>query len=1597
MSPHSPFGRSVRERRRALDLTQEELARRVGCAAVTVRKIEAEELRASQQIAERLAVALAIPLEERGEFVRAARGVRPGGREPTPPPATPAPVPAEIGAEDLSGRAIRGYALGEKIGSGGFGVVYRAVQPLVDREVAIKIILPAFADRPDFIRRFEAEAQLVGRLEHPHIVPLYDYWREPGAAYLVMRLLRGGSLHGRLQRGPLEPMLVARVLQQVGAALHAAHRQGVVHRDLKPANVLLDEEGNAYLADFGIAKQLANPDASATQEGLFIGSPAYSSPEQLRLEGVTAQTDIYCLGIMLYELLTGRRPFEAGTPLELAQQQLREPTPGLAIHRSGLPEALDAVIQRATAKLPGARFADVLELTRAFEEAINHSLDGIYAVAVPAVGQASAVLATAVPTQILDLPDADNPYKGLRAFDEADSGDFYGREALVQQLLGRMAEGSELARFLAVIGPSGSGKSSVVRAGLVPALRRGGLPGSEHWFIVAFTPGAHPLEELEAALLKIAPATVGQATGERSLLAQLSEGGRGLIRAARRVLPSAEPGELVLVIDQFEEVFTLVEQESERTQLLNLLVAAALDESSRVRVIVTLRADFLDRPLRYVDFAELLKQRSEMVLPLNPDELERAISEPAYRAGLRLEDGLVGSIVHEVAEQPGALPLLQYALSELYAQREGRLLTRAAYRSIGGATGALSQRAEALFVALNAAEQEACRQLFLRLVTPGEGVEDTRRRARMGEIGNWRLGDWEIGAFGKARLLTFDRDPLTRETTVEVAHEALIRSWPRLRGWLNESREELRIQRRLFVAANEWQAAGRDKSFLASGARLDQFAGLDLFSVGTQGQIALNAVETEYLTASIGERERQEQHEQARQAQELAQARRAASAQRSAANRLRYLVVGLALFLLVASGLSAFAFQQRGVAEASAAEAATNLRRSEALRLGALAATTIDGQDSELTALLALRSLRETYSPQADAALLSAYNKGKPERTIKGLCCYILALAVTPDGRYLFTANTGTVSMWDVETGELIRHFPDSLRAVTDMQVSPNGRYLLVGESNTPFARLYEIATGVEVAHLGYTNMIGVAFSPDSSQALTLSKTGRATVWDLATGQEKEKFDAFEEGLLAGSVAFSPDGQQIAIAGSNNTAQVWSLASKEMVREFIGHAGTIWRVGFTPDGQQLFTASSDHTARIWDVGTGEAMHVLGGHSSSVFAAVATPDGRRLVTGSCDGSARIWDIETGSELRSIPVSDCIIFMGMANDGSELFLPTIEATVQRWRLDGAYEPVSYLVGERIADLAVSQDGNTLAATTYAYLDAEKASQISMFDVLHPATLKEVLPIKGLNISFNSDSSRLLASGTAGNVYLWDVAAHLTRREFPSNDIQESDISADGSLVLIGLPSGAQLWNAANGKFLRTFKGHEGNVFTVDLSSDGRLAITGGQDGIARVWNTSNGSLLQSLAGHTGALFAVGLSPDGKRAITGGSDTTMHLWDVATGEQVHVFGGHTGSIFSVAFSPDGRKAISGSADRTARLWNLETTLIERVFADHESPVQAVAFAPEGEHVYTTGGVDIKRWRIDLSRIMDEVCASLSRDFSPAERVQYGIPDDRPTCPAR
>ncbi|MFN3216508.1 MAG: extracellular solute-binding protein [Acidimicrobiales bacterium] len=801
-----------------------------------------------------------------------------------------------------SGLTIRGYELRDALGEGAYGIVYRAYQPAVGREVAIKVIRPELADDPDFIRRFETEAQVVASLEHPHIVPLYDYWREPGAAYLVMRLMRGGSLAEIIESSALGATEAARVAAQLGSALRTAHRSGIVHRDVRPENVLFDDDGNAYLADFGIA--ISEEDAwsdGGSGGDLPIRSvrAPYASPEQRRAEGVTASTDIYSMGVVLAQALAGIRG-------DVGQVE------------GALSRSVTDVIERATAPEVAQRHGSVDEFVAEFTEALGQE------VPVEEVAEAR--------TRI------DNPYKGLRSFASVDASDFHGRERLVERLVARLGEPGRRGRFVAVVGPSGSGKSSVVRAGLLPALRAGALPRSDRWFTIEMTPAPHPYESLEEALRHVAVDPPG------SLLEMLVGSERGLVQAARKVLPAG--AQLVLVVDQFEELFTQVTPEIS-ARFVDLLVHAVTDDLSPIRLVVTLRADFYDRPLRNRGMGELLRDGTQVVTPMTPEEAERAITGPLQPLGVAVEPGLVAELVSDIVDRPGALPLLQYTLTELFEARAGNRLTSISYEAMGGVSGALVTRAEALLAGLGEGAHDATRQVFLRLVTIGDGADDTRRRMLRSELDDLPVPGSQLQAvldtFGRHRLLSFDRDPVTRGPTVEISHEALLTEWVRLRTWIDEARSDIGNQRRLAASMHEWRASGERSDYLLRGGPLEQLHGW-----ATTTTVPLTADEQAYLDASVTERDRTA-------AEDLARERRAADAEERARRRARLLAgAGLACVLIAATAVFGL-LQWRSATEAreendSLVDAAELVTAAEAALI----------DDPELAVLYGTEAIRAT-------------------------------------------------------------------------------------------------------------------------------------------------------------------------------------------------------------------------------------------------------------------------------------------------------------------------------------------------------------------------------------------------------------------------------------------------------------------------------------------------------------------------------------------------------------------------------------------------------------------------------------------------------------
>ncbi len=1533
---------------------------------------------------------------------------------------------------DLSGWVTKGYEIRQVIDKGGFGAVYRAFQSVIGREVAIKVILPAFANQPEFIRRFESEAQLIARLEHPHIVPLYDYWRDPDGAYLVMRWLRGGNLRAALQSESLDLYKIATIIDQISGALAIAHRNGVIHRDLKPENILLDEDGNAYLSDFGIAKDLS---AKAEDEDVMTGSPAYVSPEQITSQEVTPQTDVYSLGIMLYELLTGQQPFAGEKLAAVIMKHLRDPIPSLGGLRPDLPPAFDDIIQHATQKEAPDRFPDALSMSAALWRAVRVTLaqaeEDIEFSAVPAPLRETMVMADLTP--VPGLAEIRNPYKGLRPFEAVDADQFFGREKLTQQLVARMAENDPLKRFLAVVGPSGSGKSSVVKAGLIPALRQGALPGSKDWFLVEMVPGIHPLDELENALLRVA------VNKPDNLSEVLHRDARGLAMAAQSILPPGGSSELALFIDQFEEAFTLAATPEETAQFLDLLAGAITDPYCPLRVVITLRADFYDRPLMHPTFSELMSKRTIVVVPLSPSELERAVTAPAESVGVVLEPELVKQIIAEVKNEPGTLPLLQYALTELFERHEGRKITRAAYNKIGGVLGALARRADEIYDTLSPEGKPAAEQLFLRLVTLGEGTEDTRRRVPMSELLSMGiprdLMNDVIAIFGKHRLLTFDRDPISRAPTVEVAHEAIIREWNQLKTWLDASREDVRQQRRLATLLNEWQNAGRDHSFLLRGAQLQQF---ELWC--ETSKLALVDAEREFLQASIDAREAQHTAERARQQHEQELERRAQIFQRR-------LLIAVSVAAVIALLLAGFAFTQRAEAERSAAtamaaealainqannvatSAAVAQRRADELQSLSLAddaERAREGNNIDLALSLAIEANRIPNPPIEVQRILGELLPISAARLLNGgHTDRVSALAYSPDGATLLSAGgDGLLILWNPRTGAIVQQITTG-SSINSAAYLPNGTQAITA-SNDGTLTLWDLNTGEALRVFGadgsgHTDAVfSVAVSPDGRYALSGSRDATLILWDVATGQVVRRFENGHTDRVT-SVAISADGQFGLSGSADNTAIAWNLTTGEVVWRLQGHTDIVTSVAFNPNGNLALTGAADNTVMLWNLATGAMVRRLEGHTERVTSVAFSPDGRLAASGSGspfagasnENTVILWDVQSGAQLaRFNGHSSQVTTVTFSRDGLNVVSGSTDTTLRVWAIEPDVEIARLQTGVPITDFALNNDG-TLG------LAAGSDFSLTLWDMQSTAELWQVATSHSnlINaVAMNTAGTRALTASDDRTLILWDLSTGTPIRTLNGHTNQVKDVvfTPDGRFALSGSRDRTLiLWDvdessATFGQAVRVFEARHTNVINaVAVNYDGTLALSAAADRAVILWDVATGTALRTFNGHEDDVLSVAFSPDGNYAVSGSADKTLILWNVQTGAMLRRFGttgdgetiGHSDWVMSVVFSPDGQQVISGSRDRSVRVWDVATGQeIQRFGAvdgrgGHQDSVTSAVVSADGRTLFSAGldgTVRVLPYSIDVLLSWVEQQRYV-RPLSCDERAQFRV---EPLC---
>jgi WD40 repeat protein len=1494
--------------------------------------------------------------------------------------AAPAVVDGGLGAGDV----VAGYRIEARAGAGGMGVVYRAVEPALGRTVALKIVAPDGAH--DSAEALIREARAAAALEHPNAVPVYRAGEDAGRVYIAMRFVEGESLHDRIGRDGRLPLAeVAPIVAQVADALDAAHALGFVHGDVKPGNVLLGDEAGgerAYLTDFGLALRAG----AAGRPG--AGTPAYLAPEQVRRLPLDGRADVYALGCLIVHCLTGRPPVP-GEPGEAVIGHLTTAPPRPSALVPDLPPAVDAVVARALAKRPedrhptaGALAADLaaarfdLVLVHGPEEAgradatrgelaaagldvqtLAADADGDAAARVLGAAAACAVLAGDAPgpagpalaeaerragsggLRLLRVRPGDGdavaslarlargpraappgdgaarpPYRGLASFTERDADLFHGRDAEVAKALAALAE----TGFVAVVGASGSGKSSVLRAGILAALARDALPGSAAWDVAVMTPGAAPLRALAAA---------------------------------------APPGNApdLLVVDALEEAFTLCADRGERAAFLDGVAAAA---ASGGRVAVAVRADFYGHLAEHPGMRALAERSQVLLGPLTADGLRAAVAEPAAAAGLELEPGLLRTILADVADRPGALPLLQHVLLELWERRRGGELTLEAYAAAGGVGGALARHADAVLAAMDDADRATARRVLLRLVRPGEGAEDTRRRADADELAVAGTPPEDLArvlaALTAGRLVTAGRDEASGRRVVDLAHEALIRGWPTLRGWIDEERDDLARRRVLADAAAEWDARGRDEELLLGPRRLAAWEGRDLGG--------LSDTERRFLEAGRARADAQ------------ARARR---------NRIRLALAGLSVAVIVISAVAVLALWQRGEANDARDRARDERAVAVSRQLAVEAARELPG-DPQLGLLLARAAWESAPTPQAEVQLRQAALDSRAVAVLRS-DGPIQEGILTPDGRSAVgIGEDGTVRVWDVASGDVVATTTLADESLESVAATPDGSRIAVsGGSGRVWLLELPALTRLGVTAIGRGATENVAWGPGGRLA-TAHEDGTAAVWRPPAREPLALLRG--HGDRVRGVAWNRDGQ-VVTSSADGTVRVWDADGGPALRVLRGE-GDLRSLAVAPDGG-IAAGSTDFSVREWPAGGGPPRDRRG-HSNEIYGVAVTPDGRWLASTGADGRLLVWDRrrEGPPVLRLEGHRGYVYSASFDASGGTLATAGQDGTLRLWDVSPERMP-TVLFGATKGTFGAEWSPGGDAVVT-----GSQDTRLRLWDAGGgpPRAFLDGSRNEIYGIDLSADGRHAAAADIDGGSRVWDVRTGRVLAWVNRDGGGDADVafSPDGALLATaGFDTVVRVWDWRSGRLVRSLPGHSNLIWEVAFAPDGRTVASASVDATGRIWDWPSGRPRAVLRGHGTDVSSLEYRPDATEVATAGGDGTVRIWRVEDGRQVAVLSGHSDVVNQVRWAVDGRRLATVSVDDTARIWDRQTGATLAVVGLGADGT-AVAAAPDGRRFLFADSRGVARIvACDVCGPPAEVAALARaravRELTPEERARF------------
>ena len=1162
------------------------------------------------------------------------------------------------------------------------------------------------------------------------------------------------------------------------------------------------------------------------------------------------------------------------------------------------------------------------------------------------------------PEQAPELPDDACPYLGLSAFQEANGEVFFGREAMVDKLVAELAE----RRLIALVGPSGSGKSSLALAGVVRRLRRGGLPGAAAWRILPpMVPGAAPRAALARRLADAAPAGAGSAD---------SAGGE-----------DGAPG-LVLVVDQFEELFTMCESETERAAFVTDLLALVVTPSPPHRVVLTVRSDFESFVARHPALYERYAAGRVAVTPPSAAELRQAIEGPARLVGLKFEAGVIDRLLQDLLGEPAGLPLLQFTLLRLWEERHRNRVTAAAYERVGGGRQALARTADAIYDAMLPEDQATARRVFLLV---GLAVDDRHEatRARVPRAQFFDHGDDPgrvervLDRLIRARLLRqtqAEAQPQAQtqaQAHIEVAHEALVRNWPRLAEWLQEAQASLAERRRLEAKARDWVRFGRREAAALGEIELHD-AERWLESSRSVGLVP--SADLEALLASSRHRARW------------------------ARRRHRFWIarlIGVAVTLAAMLAITIWQYHAAGVAAARQHDAEQRHARDTELMFAQ--SELEQGRDLLLGSSVA-------HPLRALAYLVDALARGADSPTLRIL--FAQAAMSTPlvvlighrdsvyqaewsgDGTRVLTASEdGTARVWNATTGEPVGKALAHGDAVTAAAFSPDAtRVVTASEDNT--ARVWVASTGApvsgELRHAAAVTAAG--FSPDGTRVITASKDSTAQIWDATLGVSLAGPLTHGEPITA--AAFSPDGARAITASKDHTAQIWDATTGARLAT-LQHRGPVAAAAFSPDGKQAVTASDDGTAQIWDATTGARLAALQ-HPGPVASAAFSPDGTQVVTASSDRAARVWNARTGEVVVVLNHHGRVTTAAFSRDGTRVVTASRDKTARVWSAETGKPITTWLEHPaRVMAAAFSPEGTRVVTTgddnVVRIWAARPAMPVTLVLGEPPADGAPVRPDGGDELVWRTrsaprDDAVVPVAGAAAR------GSGAAPTAAPARDAKEPRIdrvnermaiafSPDGTRLVVASSAGAagevhgaagnagaaRVWNAVTGSPVTAPLVHGGPVTTVAFSPDGTRVVTASADGTARVWNAATGAPATGPLGHGGLVSAALFSPDGTRVVTASADRTARVWDARTGAALTPPLRHGDAVALAVWSRDGARIATASFDRTARVWDARTGAALTAPLAHDGAVTAVVWSPDGARIATASADSMARiWNI-------------------------------------